>query len=167
MRDQPLPPSPSPWSCRSDEAIALSFGSHGVFAVWNWLLGREGRTYGSTDFLVETSQLDGTVCIQDIHQGSVRDPPPHTLVNSKSGPTVVDRPKNGLRVSLRSCVNEVTLEYILCGCLYFVNSMTDIACLIFQKMCVLGANNIMKWYLIKTNPCYTCLVRVSCLANAF
>lgn len=41
--------------------------------------------------------------------------------------------KNLLCVSLRSYVNEVILEYILCGCLYFVNFMTTMACLVFQK----------------------------------
>lgn len=58
------------------------------------------------------------------------------LMNFKSSPTLDHRQKTNC-VTLRSCVNEAPLEYILCGCLYFVHLMTDnMACLIFQKMCV-------------------------------
>lgn len=120
------------------------------FAAWNWTLGREGRTDISIIFLVETSQLDGAVWTHVIRQGGGVEPP-CSLVNSKSGPTLADKQKE-LCVSLRSYGNEVTLEYILCGCLYFVNSLTNMACLIFQKMCVLGAKKSIKWYLILKQP---------------
>lgn len=57
------------------------------------MLGREGKTDISNAWLVETSQLGGAVWTQVIHQGSVGEPPPCSLVNSKSGPTLADKQK--------------------------------------------------------------------------
>lgn len=95
-------------------------------------------------------QLDGTVWRRDVHRGSAGESPTRSLVNSKSGPTLADRQKILLCVSLRSCVNQVTLEYILCGSPHFVDLVTKVwHVLFFKKMYVLCANSIMKWYLIK------------------
>lgn len=57
------------------------------------MLGREGRTDISITFHVETSQLDGAVWIQVIHQSDVEVPPPCGLVKSKSGPALADKQK--------------------------------------------------------------------------
>lgn len=72
------------------------------------------------------NEMPSRVVLGNLQPAALRipNPVPHWLV----GVLIL------LCVSLRSCVSEVTLDYILWGCSHFVNLMTNVwHVLIFQK----------------------------------
>lgn len=95
------------------------------------MLGREGRTDISFAFLEAASHVVAP-CGHRSHLSDIREPTLQT-----AGFLVQNWPmgKKLFVCFSRSYVNEVTVEYILCGCLYFVNFMANMACLIFQNTC--------------------------------